>query len=181
MASYGYGYTRQEITDLATDFAHTINIKPGNEELTLRWEKNGGLMNGATSGAVSDLGWSNTNIFRQYLTDHFPKYVPGRNNDNIILLLNWHKSHVAVDIIEWAQEDHIIIHILPAQTRHILQPLDVGCYGPLQRTCIYDNKCHKNIRQNYSVITRYKICELACKAYQKALSSENLQSAFRKT
>ncbi|CAC5359072.1 unnamed protein product [Mytilus coruscus] len=37
MASYGYGYTRQEDTDLATDFAHTINIKPRNEELTLRW------------------------------------------------------------------------------------------------------------------------------------------------
>ncbi|CAC5359071.1 unnamed protein product [Mytilus coruscus] len=37
------------------------------------------------------------------------------------------------------------------------------------------------MRQNSSVITRYNICELACKAYQKALSPENLQSAFRKT
>ncbi|CAC5364057.1 unnamed protein product [Mytilus coruscus] len=37
------------------------------------------------------------------------------------------------------------------------------------------------MRQNSSVITRYNICELACKAYQKALSPETLQSAFRKT
>ncbi|CAC5357200.1 unnamed protein product [Mytilus coruscus] len=36
MASYGYWYTRQVVTDLATDFAYTINIKPRNEELTLR-------------------------------------------------------------------------------------------------------------------------------------------------
>ncbi|CAC5406516.1 unnamed protein product [Mytilus coruscus] len=292
MASYGDGYTRQEVTDLATDFAHTINIKPKNEELTLRWfegfikrwpeftvvkprsleiqrakcgnvekyfasleqvvhkynlqdephlifnidEKGitlnhkppnavsgiecntssvtsersstttilgcgsasgfavppyfvfegkrmmNELMNGATPGAVdtvSDSGWSNTNIFRQYLTDYFLKYVPGRNNDNILLLLDGHKSHVAVDIIEWAQQHHIIIHVLPAHTSHILQPLDVGCYGPLQR--IYDNECHKTMRQNSSVITRYDICELACKAYQKALAPENLQSAFRKT
>ncbi|VDI27324.1 Hypothetical predicted protein [Mytilus galloprovincialis] len=91
---------------------------------------NNELMNGATPGAVgavSDSGWSNTKIFRQYLTDHFLKYIPGRNNDNVLLLLDGHKSHVAVDIIEWAQEHHIIIHVLPAHTSHILQPLDVGC------------------------------------------------------
>ncbi|XP_063401995.1 uncharacterized protein LOC134686219 [Mytilus trossulus] len=295
MASYGYGYTRQEVTDLATDFVHTIKIKPRSEEFTLRWfegfikrwpelrvvkprsleilrakcgsvsnvekyfaslkevvlkynlqdkphlifnvdEKgitlnhkppnvvsgiecntssvtsgrsstttilgcgsasgfavppyfvfegkrmNNELMNGAITGAVgavSDSGWSNTNIFRQYLTDHFLKYIPGRNNDNVLLLLDGHTSHVAVDIIEWAQEHHIIIHVLPAHNSHSLQPLDVGCYGPLQR--IYDNECHKTIRQNSSVITKYNICELACKAYQKALSPENLHSALRKT
>ncbi|CAC5387135.1 unnamed protein product [Mytilus coruscus] len=37
------------------------------------------------------------------------------------------------------------------------------------------------MRQNSSVITRYNICELACKAYKKALSPENLGSALRKT
>ena len=36
MASYGYGYTRQDVTDKATDYAHTINSKPRNEVLTLR-------------------------------------------------------------------------------------------------------------------------------------------------
>ncbi|CAC5364058.1 unnamed protein product [Mytilus coruscus] len=214
MASYGYGNTRQEVTDLATYFDHTINIKPRNEEFTLKWfegfikswpelrvvkprnleiqrAKCGSvanvekyfacfeqvvhkynlqdkphlifnidekvtsgrsntttilgcgsasgfavppyfvfegkrmmnkLMNGATPGdvgAISDSGWSSTNIFRQYLTAHFLKYVPGRNNDNILLLLDGHKSHVAVDIIEWAQQHHIIIHVLPAHTAHI--------------------------------------------------------------
>jgi hypothetical protein len=37
------------------------------------------------------------------------------------------------------------------------------------------------MRQNHSIITRYTVCELGCKAYQRALSLENLQSAFRKT
>ncbi|CAC5414122.1 unnamed protein product [Mytilus coruscus] len=209
MASYGYGYTRQEGITLnhkppnvvSGIECNTSSVTSGRSSTTtiLGCGSASGfavppyfvfegkrmmneLMNGATPGAVgavSDSGWSNTNIFRQYLTDHFLKYVPGRNNDNILLLLDGHKSHVAVDIIEWAQQHHIIIHVLPAHTSHILQPLDVGCYGPLQR--IYDNECHKTMRQNSSVITRYNICELACKAYQKALSPENLQSAFRKT
>ena len=295
MATYGYGYTRQEVTDLATDFAHMLNKKPKESVLTLRWfegfikrwpelrvlkprsleiqrakcgnianvesyfkelesvmrkydlldkphlifnvdEKGitldhkppqivagvnhvtsavtsgksctttilgcgsasglavppffvfagkrmiNDLMNGATPGAagtVSESGWSNTEIFKQYLTEHFLKFVPGRNDDYVLLLLDGHKSHIAVDIIHWAQQHNIIIHILPAHTSHILQPLDVGCYGPLQR--IYNNECHKTIRQNSSVITRYNICELACKAYQIALSADNLQAAFRKT
>ena len=84
-----------------------------------------------------------------------------------------------MDIIEWTQERNIILHILLVHTSHILKPLDVGCYGPLQR--IYDNECHKTMRQNHFIITRYNVCELGCKAYQKALSPENLHSAFRKT
>lgn len=295
MASFGYGYTRQEVTDLGTDFAHCLNKKPPNESLTLRWfeglmrrwpelkvtrprslevqrakcgtvdnvkkyfssleevvdrynlkdkphlifnvdekgltsdhkppsvvagidcttsEVTSGrsstttvlgcgnasgfaippyfvfegkrmipeLMNGATPGAagtVSDSGWSNTKVFKKYLSEHFLNFIPGRKDEYVLLLLDGHKSHVAVDIIEWAQERKVILHILPAHTSHILQPLDVGCYGPLQR--IYDNECHKSMRANHSVITRYNVCELGCKAYQKALSPENLQSAFRKT
>jgi len=106
--------------------------------------------------------------------------VSSRNDDPVLLLLDGHKSHIAaVDVKEWAQERNIILHILPVHTSHILQPLDVGCYGLLQR--IYDNECHKTMRHNHSIITRYNVCELGCKAYQKALSPENLQSAFRKT
>ena len=89
------------------------------------------LINGATPGAagtVSETGWSNTKVFIQYLSNHFLNFIPGRNDDPVLLLPDGHKSHVAVDIIEWAQERNIIIHILPAHTSHILQPLDIGCY-----------------------------------------------------
>ena len=136
------------------------------------------LINGATPGAagtVSETGWSNTKVLKRYLSDHFLHFIPGRYDDPVLLLLDGHKSHVAVDIIEWAQERNIILH-----TSHILQPLDVGCYGPLQRT--YDNECHKTMRQNLSIITRYNVCEMGCKAYQStftgnpSLLSERLAS-----
>ena len=128
------------------------------------------LMNGETPGAastVSETGWSNTKVFKQYLSTHFLKFIPGRNDDPVFLLLDGHKSHIAVDVIEWAQERNIILHILPVHTSHILQPLEIRCYGPLQR--IYDTACHKTMRQNHSIITRYNVCELGCKAYLNAL------------
>lgn len=138
------------------------------------------LLNGAspgTSATVSETGWSNGVIFREYLENHFLKFVPRSDNQKVLLLL--HRSHVSVDLIEWAQEQGIIIFILPAHTSHILQPMDVSCYGPLEK--IYNSLCHKLMRESSATNTRYNVCEVAGKAYTRALSSENIQSGFRKS
>ena len=140
------------------------------------------LMAGKTPGAdgtVSPTGWSNTEIFRGYIEDHFLKYAPGRDDDPILLLLDGHKSHTTIGIVDWAKEHNIILYILPAHTSHFLQPLDVGCYGPFHR--IFSNECHKETRTLSTVITRYNICEIACRTYTKALSPDNLRHAFRRT
>ena len=132
-----------------------------------------------TDGTVSDSGWSNSSVFRDYLEGHFLKYVPGGASEPIVLLLDGHKSHVSVGLTEWAMQHNIFIFVLPAHTSHILQPMDVAIFGPFQK--IYNALCHKFIRTTSATICRYNVCELACKAYSKALSSDNLQSAFRKT
>jgi len=141
------------------------------------------LLEGATpgvTGTVSETGWSNAAIFRDFLQNHFLKFVPINSAEHpILLLMDGHATHVSVGLIDWAKQHHIILFILPSHTFHILQPLDVSCYGPLQK--MYNHECHKRIRQSSSVITRYNICEIACGVYQKALSSENLVSGFRKT
>jgi hypothetical protein len=140
------------------------------------------LLAGKTTGAdgaVSDTGWSNMQIFKQYLKYHFLKYVPGRGENKILLILDGHKSHVTVGLAEWAMENGIILFILPPHTSHVLQPLDVSCYGPFQR--MYNIQCHKLLRQTASIITRYNVCEMGCRVYSKALSTENVQSGFKRT
>ena len=89
------------------------------------------------------------------------------------------RSHVSVGLVDWAKTHDIILFILPAHTSHILQPLDVACYGPLQR--MYDFQCHKLINQTSAAITRYNVSEIASKVYSRALRAENLQAGFRKT
>ena len=140
------------------------------------------LLTGASPGAngcMSDSGWSNSEVFRDYLQMHFMKFVPSHSDQKILLILDGHKSHVSVGLVEWANTQGIILYILPAHTSHLLQPMDVGCYGPLQR--IYNSLCHKFMRETSGTITRYNICELACTAYTRALSAENLQAAFSRT
>ena len=140
------------------------------------------LMKGALPGAacsMDDSGWSNSDIFRRYLSDHFLKFVPARTDQHILLLLDSHKSHVSIGLVEWAHSHNIILFILPAHTSHVLQPMDVGCYGPFQR--MYNAECHKFTRQSSCTVTHYDVCELSSKVYYRALSAENLQSAFQKT
>ncbi|XP_052258629.1 uncharacterized protein LOC127863270 [Dreissena polymorpha] len=143
---------------------------------------NSDLWKGASpgaSGTMSESGWSNTQVFIKYLTKHFIQFMPGRCESKILLLLDGHRSHVSLILAEWAKENGIILYVLLAHTSHLLQPLDVACYGPFQR--IYHSRCHKIIRETSAAITQYNVCDIVCHVYHKALSAENLQVGFRKT
>ena len=109
------------------------------------------------------------------------KNLPERSrNHSVLVLYDGHKSHINLGLIDWAKNEYIILFILPAHTSHVLQPLDVGCFGPFEK--IYNNVSHKFMRENIGQrITRYNVCSLGCTAYSKALTASNLQSLFRKT
>ncbi|XP_052211862.1 uncharacterized protein LOC127830955 [Dreissena polymorpha] len=145
---------------------------------------NADLLQGSTqgsSGCMSDSGWSNSAVFLHYMDTHFLRYVQRVDKSQpILVLLDGHKSHINVPVLDWAKKNNIILFILPAHTSHVLQPLDVGCFGPLQK--IYNSMCHRFIRENPSTkITRYNVAPLGSAAYVAALSVENLRSAFKKS
>jgi len=61
------------------------------------------LLAGKTPGAaatMSDSGWSNHAVFRQYLVEHFVKYALGRDNEKCLIVLDGHKSHMSVGLTE---------------------------------------------------------------------------------
>ena len=144
-----------------------------------------GLMDGSSVGVVgtvsesgwSESGWSSSTLFLYWLSNHFTKLIP--RGEKVLLMLNGHKSHLTLNVIEWAKENDIILQLLPAHTSHLLQPLNVGCFGPLQK--VYDNLCHKLMRTNERMITGYDVCDLGCKAYTTAVSANNLQLACKKS
>ncbi|CAG2194274.1 unnamed protein product [Mytilus edulis] len=133
-----------------------------------------------TTGDVSPTGWSNTDIFQSYLQTHFINYVQGLSDKQPILVIyDGHLSHVSLSVIDWAKTNNIILLVLPAHTSHLLQPLDVGCFGPLSK--IYNHSCHKFMRENHCKISRYNVGELCTNAYVKGLSPDNLKSSFKRS
>jgi hypothetical protein len=133
-----------------------------------------------TEGMMTQSGWSNSEVFLRYMKTHFLKYAMGRNQeDTTLVLYDGHKSHISIELIEWAKENRIILFVLPPHCSHILQPMDVGCFGPFQKK--YNQECLTYSRLHHQCVTRYDVCKLACKAYTVALSHVNLQASFRKT
>jgi hypothetical protein len=63
----------------------------------------------------------------------FIKYAPAHDDNSILLLMDGHSTHISVGLLEWAKSMNIVIFILPAHTSHLLQPLDVACFGPVQQ------------------------------------------------
>ena len=137
------------------------------------------LIDGAPGCVGTVTGWLNSEVLYSFL-DHFLKYAPQTQPGwYLLILLDGHKSHVSIGLVEWAKERDINLFILPAHTSHILQPLDVAIYGPLQK--IYSNLCNKITKSSTGCIDRYYVCGLSSKAYCKAFASENLHSAFKET
>ena len=83
-----------------------------------------------------------------------------------------------IDLIsDWAKKHNVV---LPPHTSHLTQPLDVGAFGPLKS--MYSKECQMYLQKNPGInITKYEIAQLTRRPYLKALSSENLISAFRAT
>ena len=128
-----------------------------------------------TAGAVTETGLSNFEVFRKYLQEHFMKFLPQRQSDQyVLLLLDGHNSHVAVDLVEWAKENGIILFYLPAVVSHVLQPLHMEGCGPLQQM-------YSNLKPGLESVVHEDVCSTVCKEYSEAFAKEKLQIAFRQT
>ena len=117
------------------------------------------LKKSASPGTVirmSDTGWSNGQLFMNYLRTHFLKYVTPPKDKKVQLLYDGHKSHLGTKVINWANEHNIILFVLPPHTYHITQPLDRGCLGPVKRA-FYDI-CKSYMSDNIGMLTnRYNM------------------------
>lgn len=129
---------------------------------------------------MSKNGWSNTEVFQNYVTNHFVKYANLSPDTPTLILYDGHKSHINLTLTQWASRNNVILFVLPPHTSHLTQPLDVAVFGPFKR--MYSLSCHSYMQQNPGLtISKYSVAELTAKPYNKALSTENLQAAFRKT
>lgn len=142
------------------------------------------LLDGALPGSdfsMSETGWSNSEIFETYLKSHFFRFVQRKDGEYLLVLYDGHTSHVTLSFIDWAKEHCtcIILFVLPPRCSHILQPLDIGCFGPLESA--YNKECSAFLRQNVGQeICRLNVCKISSKAYSVALSLENLRASFKK-
>lgn len=134
-----------------------------------------GAPNG-TIGAANKSGWSNEQLFLQYL-QHFKQHVKPTVEEPVILTLDNHDSHVSVDAIDFCKENGIIMVTFHPHTSHKMQPLDRTVFGPFKT---YYNTAASEwmIMHPGQPLTIYEIAELVGTAFPKAFTTSNIQKGF---
>lgn len=80
--------------------------------------------------AAHQSGWMTEETFLAYMKQ-FKSYAKP-SEENKLLILDNHKFHISVDVINFARENHITLLSLPPCCSHELQPLDKTVFGPFK-------------------------------------------------
>ena len=130
--------------------------------------------------ALTENGWTNNEIGLTQIKDYFdPQTKAIRKGEQRILLLDGYTSHISTTVIQYYITKKIILLYLPAHTTHILQPLDVGIFGPLATT--YKNNVQRATRLGTGYyIDKVDFLEFYLKARDQAVTPEIIQKAWAK-
>lgn len=53
----------------------------------------------------------------------------------VVLFFDGHFSHISLTLVDLSQDSGVHLMVLLSNTTRVLQPLDVGIYGPLKQAC----------------------------------------------
>jgi hypothetical protein len=109
---------------------------------------------------------------------HFEEFTaPQKLGVYRLLVLDGHESHHSVEFEEYYKAHNIITLCMPPHSSHILQPLDVGCFGPLKKS--YGRQIEDLMRQQYTYVTKEDFIPVFRAVFQESLTESNVQGGFR--
>jgi hypothetical protein len=129
--------------------------------------------------STSVKGWTDDQIGFEWLK-HFNTHTEGRRTGRYrLLILDGHGSHHTAQFEEFCREKEIITACMPPHSSHLLQPLDVGCFGPLKTA--YGQQVESQMRLGINRVDKEDFFRLYLTAHVQALTSANIKSGFEAT
>jgi DDE superfamily endonuclease/Tc5 transposase DNA-binding domain/helix-turn-helix, Psq domain len=128
--------------------------------------------------STSTSGWtSNSHGFEWLRTVFEPESKKVSGDRPRLLIMDGHSSHITGDLIALCIEKDIDLLILPPHCSHLLQPLDVGVYGPMKR--YHALEVDRYSRVGVKRIQRAEWVELFQRIRAKALIPSNIKAGWR--
>jgi len=126
---------------------------------------------------LSDNGWTTNKIGIQWI-EHFEKHTRARTvGSKRLLVLDNHGSHTTPEFRDFCEEHNIILLWMPPHSSHLLQPMDVGCFGPLKQAFSKQNQ--SLIRKQIFHVTKLDFIASIHAAINTSLTANNIQAGFR--
>ncbi|KZT18027.1 DDE-domain-containing protein, partial [Neolentinus lepideus HHB14362 ss-1] len=141
----------------------------------LEWGRNNPCK---ASISYSPKGWTDQDLGFKWLERDFEPATRPTYDGYRLLILDGHNSHCTYRFCKFAADHKIIIICLPSHTTHVLQPCDVGVFGPLAKCW----KAEVNAASAQLIpITKHNLLIYYDNARRRSLKSSTIQAAFAKT
>lgn len=126
--------------------------------------------------AVSPNGWTTNELTFDWL-NHFDEHTKNRKQGVYrLLVLDGHESHHSEAFDHYCKENNIRTLCMPAHSSHILQPLDVACFGPLKKA--YGAQIERLVRARITHITKEDFLPSFFEAFGKSMTESNIRAGF---
>lgn len=127
--------------------------------------------------SVSQNGWITNELAIDWIR-HFEEFTsPRKLGVYRLLVLDGHESHHSDAFEEYCKDHNIVTLCMPPHSSHILQPLDVGCFGPLKKS--YGRQIEHLMRQQCTHITKEDFIPAFRAAFSESLTENNIKGGFR--
>jgi hypothetical protein len=93
------------------------------------------------------------------------------------LVLDGHGSHLTPEFDKMCKDNNIVCICMPSHSSYLLQPLDVGCFGPLKRE--YGKIIESKMRLGFNNINKLDFLRAYPAAREQVFMIQNIQSGFR--
>jgi hypothetical protein len=127
--------------------------------------------------ATTQNGWTDNETGIEWLK-HFDRCTAKRSNSRYrLLILDGHESHHSVEFEEYCNENKIITLCMPPHSSHLLQPLDVGCFGLLKKA--YGREIERLARCSITYVSKTEFFLAFYVAFQATMTEVNIKAGFR--
>jgi hypothetical protein len=109
---------------------------------------------------------------------HFNKHTSNYiKNAYRLLVLDEYKSYILVDFQCYCKENKIITLYILAYSSHLLQPLDVGCFGLLKK--LYGKEIKNLIQVHINYIIKIEFFAAFKNVFMASFSEANVRGGFQ--
>lgn len=123
-------------------------------------------------------GWTSNIHGEQWVEKCFDESTREKaDGEYRLLICDGHDSHISAQFVRYCIDHKIVLFLLPPHASHVLQPLDVGVFGPLKTAMAMQLSrllaCEISRLQKVEWVDRY------IPARAQAVSASNIQGGWR--
>jgi len=123
-------------------------------------------------------GWTNNFHGVQWLKTLFdPETKAKANGRKRLLICDGHDSHISPEFVRYCMNNGIEQALLIPHSSHMMQPLDVGVFGPLKKAM--SKELNVIFRTGISRIQKPEWVEFYDKARRRGITTENILAGWR--